>query len=196
MSTHSEALTHSKAHSSHEHSHGGPAVYTLTLVALLILTGMTVGAAYIDLGSGNVVVALVIATIKATLVALFFMHLKWDKPVNGIIAMAGFIFLGIFLMFDLIDTTSRNYYLPQNIHRTEVPLAPGTAPAALTEILPDNTPGAQPTGASPAAPGAEAPGAAAAPAAVPAGKSTAPAGKTTAPAGQSATPAAPAGEKK
>lgn len=159
MSTHSEALTHTEAHSSHEHSHGGPAVYAATLIALLILTGITVGAAYIDLGSGNVVVALVIATIKATLVALFFMHLKWDKPVNGIVAIAGFIFLGIFLMFDLLDASSRNYYLPQNIHRTEVPLAPGTAPAALTEILPDNSPGAQPTGAS-AVPAAEAPAAA------------------------------------
>ena len=72
-------------------------------MALLILTALTVGAAYIDLGSGNVVVALIIATIKASLVALFFMHLRWEKPVNGIIAMAGFLFLGIFLMFDLMD---------------------------------------------------------------------------------------------
>jgi cytochrome c oxidase subunit 4 len=134
MSTHTDT-----SHTVHaeEHEHGGPALYAKVLVALLILTGMTVGAAYIDLGSGNVVVALFIATIKASLVALFFMHLRWEKPVNSIIAVAGFLFLGIFLMFDLIDADTRNYYLPQNVHRTEVPLAPGTAPAPLTQILPE-----------------------------------------------------------
>src|SRR5580698_10445364 len=127
MSTHSEA-SHAhlpEAHGAAHEEHGGPALYVKILVALLILTGITVGAAYIDLGSGNVVVALIIATIKATLVALFFMHLRWEKPVNSIIAVAGFLFLGIFLMFDLIDADSRNYYLPQNLHRTEIPLTPG-----------------------------------------------------------------------
>ncbi len=175
MSTHSEVHTQADAHA--EHGHGGPKAYAATLVALLILTITTVGAAYIDLGSGNVVVALFIATIKASLVALFFMHLRWEKPVNSIVAIAGFIFLGIFMMFDMIDSTSRKYYLPQNIHRTEVPLAPGTAPLPLTEILPDNTPGAEPTGASPV------PGAEAAPAASPA------------PAAAPSTNAAPAAEK-
>jgi cytochrome c oxidase subunit IV len=165
MSTHTE-VSHGAEHA--EHEHGGPKVYGAVLVALLFLTAITVGAAYIDLGAGNIVVALVIATIKASLVALFFMHLRWEKPVNSIIALAGFIFLGIFLMFDMIDSTTRNYYLPQNIHRTEIPLAPGTAPAPLTEILPDNAPGSEPTGASPV-PGAEAaPAATPAPAAAPA----------------------------
>ena len=153
MSTHSDphhaGSQHADAHA--EHEHGGPAVYSATLVALLILTAITVGAAYIDLGTGNIVVALVIATIKATLVALFFMHLKWDKPVNRIIAISGFLFLGIFLMFDLIDMNARNYYLPQNVHRTEIPLVPGTAPRPLTEILPEsNTPGVSGETAKPA----------------------------------------------
>jgi cytochrome c oxidase subunit 4 len=138
MSTHIETThTHHDAEA-HEHG-GGTGVNVKTLVALLILTGITIGASYIDLGSGNVVVALIIATIKASLVVLFFMHLRWDKPVYGIVAMAGFLFLGIFLMFDLMDQETRNYYLPQNLHRTEVPLTPGTAPAAMTEILPDTS---------------------------------------------------------
>lgn len=157
MSTHSEAQTASTAavgHAHKEHSHGGPAAYARTLVALLILTGITIGAAYIDLGSGNIVVALAIATVKASLVALFFMHLKWEKPVNGIIAMSGFLFLAIFLMFSAMDENTRTYYLPQNLHRTEVPLSPGTAPLPLTEILPDPE-NPVPTGASPV-PGAEA----------------------------------------
>src|SRR5580698_10376385 len=98
MSTHTDT-----SHTVHaeEHEHGGPALYA------------------------KVVVALLIATIKASLVALFFMHLRWEKPVNSIIAVAGFLFLGIFLMFDLIDADTRNYYLPQNLHRTEIPLTPG-----------------------------------------------------------------------
>ena len=61
-----------------------PAIYLRILILLLILTGITVGASYIDFGSGNVAIALFIASIKAILVALFFMHLKDDKPVNGI----------------------------------------------------------------------------------------------------------------
>ncbi|HEY4363935.1 MAG TPA: cytochrome C oxidase subunit IV family protein [Bryobacteraceae bacterium] len=127
--------THTDTHETHEH--GGPAVYARTLGALIVLTAITVGAAYVDLGAGNVVVALVIATIKATLVALFFMHLKWDKPVNGIIAMAGFLFLGIFLMFDLLDYDSRNNFMPQNLHiSADMPLAPGTAPAGVKPALP------------------------------------------------------------
>jgi cytochrome c oxidase subunit IV len=105
------------------------AVYMKTLIALLILTGITVGASYIHFGSGaaNVVVALTIATIKATLVALFFMHLLHDKPVNALIAVAGFIFLGLFLMFTLLDFDSRQDYQPRNL---PAQVAPPAAPAA------------------------------------------------------------------
>ena len=45
------------------------------------------------------------------------MHLRWEKPVNALIAMAGFLFLGIF-MFCLLDFDSRNYFLPENLHHT------------------------------------------------------------------------------
>jgi cytochrome c oxidase subunit 4 len=113
------------------------AVYAKTLAGLLVLTGITVGASYVNFGSSsiNVVVALTIATIKATLVALFFMHLLHDKPVNGLIAAAGFIFLGLFLMFTLIDFDSRQDYQPRNLPAVVVspapaPGAPPPAPAA------------------------------------------------------------------
>lgn len=118
--------------------------YVLTLTALLILTVITVGASYIDFGQGNIVIALAIATVKATLVSLFFMHLAHDKPVNGLIAVAGFIFLGLFLLFDMIDIGSRRDPIPQNYHPptlqavpvpgTAAPAAaPGAAPAAKKE---------------------------------------------------------------
>ncbi|HTB10716.1 MAG TPA: cytochrome C oxidase subunit IV family protein [Bryobacteraceae bacterium] len=106
------------------------ATYLKTLIALLILTGTTVGASYIHFGSGaaNVVVALTIATVKATLVALFFMHLLHDKPVNGLIAAAGFIFLGLFLMFTLLDFDTRENPQPRNLPTIIAP--PTTAPPA------------------------------------------------------------------
>jgi cytochrome c oxidase subunit IV len=109
------------------------AVYIKTLVGLLILTGITVGASYVNFGSSsiNVVVALTIATIKATLVALFFMHLLHDKPVNGIIAAAGFIFLGLFLMFTLLDFDSRNDYQPRNLPGVVVTPPTTTPPATM-----------------------------------------------------------------
>jgi hypothetical protein len=72
------------------------------------------------------------------------MHLMWDRPVNRIIAMAGFLFLGIFLMFTLLDFDSRNNYLPANLRPVPgMPLAPGTAPQG--EVLHSN-PDAAPEG--------------------------------------------------
>ena len=101
--------THTEAH------HGGPKIYTANLFALLFLTIITVAAASFNFGSANVVIALAIASVKAILVGLFFMHLLWDKPVNAIILIAAFLFLGIFLMFDFIDVGSRVTFLPRNM---------------------------------------------------------------------------------
>ncbi len=83
MSTHTEHADNPKAET---------VKYTITLVALLILTAITVGASYINFGPGNVVIALTIATIKASIVALIFMHLLHDKPVNAVIARSGIHF--------------------------------------------------------------------------------------------------------
>lgn len=91
-----------------EHEPHSSGIYVKTLIALLILTVITVGASYIDFGSGNIVIALFIASIKASLVALFFMHLRYDKPVNMVIACSGFLFLGIFLMFAFMDFDTRD----------------------------------------------------------------------------------------
>jgi cytochrome c oxidase subunit IV len=135
MSTHTEHIepgAHGAAAHSHGagHDHGGAALYLRTLLALLFLTIITVGASYIDFGSGNVVIALFIATIKATLVALFFMHLRYEKPVNAVIACAGFLFLGLFLMFCFIDFGSRENLQPVNLKPVIQSPAPAPAPAA------------------------------------------------------------------
>ena len=113
--THAEGTKH----------HGGPALYTANLLALMFLTVITVAAASFNFGSANVVIALAIASVKAILVGLIFMHLLWDKPVNAIILVAAFLFLGIFLMFDFLDVTSRKNFPPNNMtpmeHATPVP---------------------------------------------------------------------------
>ena len=116
--------------------------YLLTLIGLLFLTGLTVAASYVDFGQGNIVIALTIATMKATLVALFFMHLAHDRPINGLIAIAGFIFLGLFLMFDLLDVTTRRDAVPQNLP----PVVQMPASAA-----PATTPSPKPVAPAPAA---------------------------------------------
>jgi len=124
--------------------------YLINLCALLFLTVLTVGASYIDFGQGNVVIALAIATVKATLVALFFMHLAHDKLGNGLIAVAGFVFRGLFLMFDLLDITTRRDAIPQNLPAPVVQTAaPAAAPGAAAPA--GAAPGAAPAAAAPAA---------------------------------------------
>lgn len=128
MSTETHATDAHAAHDSYK-------PYAVILGILLVLTVITVAVAGIDLGSGNVVVALSIATIKATLVALFFMHLRHDKAVNAIIAVAGFLFLGLFLMFCLTDINSREDLRPGT--EKSAPLKPASgAPAPGGEAGP------------------------------------------------------------
>jgi cytochrome c oxidase subunit IV len=131
MSTHTEHAVNPQAEARK---------YLVTLIALLILTAITVGASYINFGPGNIVIALSIATVKATIVALIFMHLLHDKPVNAVIAAAGFIFLGIFLMFDFLDVNSRTNPQPINQHASPAATAPATAGATATPAAPAPAP--------------------------------------------------------
>ena len=68
-----------------------------------MLTIATVAQASMDLGNVELIASLVIATIKATLVILFFMHMIHDKPLNAIIFLSSFIFVALFLGFTLMD---------------------------------------------------------------------------------------------
>lgn len=71
--------------------------------ALFVLTFLTVAASWVDLGAMNVPLALFIASIKGTLVAAFFMHLRWDKPFNTIILSLSIGFLILFLGITTMD---------------------------------------------------------------------------------------------
>src|SRR3954469_631476 len=80
----------------HAHGHGDHHVHVVppwlliaVFVGLLILTGITVGVTIFDFGrTVNVWIALAVAVAKATLVALFFMHLRWDSPFNSVVLVA------------------------------------------------------------------------------------------------------------
>ena len=74
------------------------------------LTATTVGAAFVNLGPFNPVVALLIATIKATLVVLFFMHVKGaSEKLTGAVVVSGFFFLAILLSLSLADYLTRSW---------------------------------------------------------------------------------------
>tara|TARA_A100001011_G_scaffold399620_1_gene509157 strand:- start:2425 stop:2898 length:474 start_codon:yes stop_codon:yes gene_type:complete len=81
--------------------------YFLVFSALMVLTALTVLVTYVDLGSFNIVLAMFVAILKATLVLLFFMHLYYDNKTNLIFFISSVIFLIIFIVFTLIDINYR-----------------------------------------------------------------------------------------
>jgi cytochrome c oxidase subunit IV len=77
-------------------------------LALLVGTGITVAAAFINLGPFNTIVALTIATIKATLVVLFFMHVKYThEKMTGLVVASAIFWLFILLALSMADYTTR-----------------------------------------------------------------------------------------
>jgi cytochrome c oxidase subunit IV len=76
-----------------------------TAGALLALTVLTVTVSRIDLGEWNVVVALAVACTKAALVALFFMHLKYENRFLAVVVLSAVLFAVLFVTFVVFDTT-------------------------------------------------------------------------------------------
>ncbi len=85
---------------------------------LVVLTVATIAAVYVDLGRMNLWLAMVIATVKASLVALYFMHLRYDRPFNAVVFVSALIFVMLFVGVTLMDT----------VHY-QVEIIPGQAPA-------------------------------------------------------------------
>jgi cytochrome c oxidase subunit IV len=98
--------------SEHEHTEHivAPSTYIGIILTLMILTIVTVLAAYVNLGPFNIVVALAIATVKATLVVLFFMHAKYSPKRTKMVILAGIFWLLILLFMTLSDYASRIDY--------------------------------------------------------------------------------------
>jgi cytochrome c oxidase subunit 4 len=97
-------------HTEHAEHIVPPTTYVVIIVILLCLTAATVGAAYINLGKYNIVVALGIATLKASLVVLFFMHAKYSPQRTKLVIIAGIFWLAILLFMTMSDYASRVDY--------------------------------------------------------------------------------------
>jgi len=103
------AASHS-AHATHGAGHVvSLKVYFAIFAALMVLTAVTVGVAYVDLGVMNTFVALAVAVTKATLVILFFMHVKYSTKLTWLVVASGFFFLAIMIAFTLADFISRGW---------------------------------------------------------------------------------------
>ena len=81
--------------------------YFLVLISLLVLTVITVGVAQIDFGALNAFFAMLIATIKAGLVLLYFMHLKYDDKIYGLIFGTSVFFVAVLFLFSKLDILTR-----------------------------------------------------------------------------------------
>jgi cytochrome c oxidase subunit 4 len=77
--------------------------------ALMVGTALTVGAAFVDLGALNTVVALAIACTKATLVVLFFMHVKYGSKLTWLVVIGSIFWLVIMLSITLGDYMTRSW---------------------------------------------------------------------------------------
>jgi cytochrome c oxidase subunit IV len=82
-------------------------LYVSIFLGLCVLTAATVFAAGVDFGPFNTVIALAIASLKATLVIMFFMHLRWSPRLTTLFLFSGVVFLGILILLTVSDYISR-----------------------------------------------------------------------------------------
>ncbi len=107
------------AHATHDphglhHHHVTPTiVFVKVLGALLFLTVVTVLIARFDFGSLNMLIAMGVAAVKASLVLTFFMHLKYDTAINNIVILSSFLFLALLFLFTLGDLFTRGLADPR-----------------------------------------------------------------------------------
>ena len=132
---------HQHTHGHGEHaSHGvghvvSPKILFATAAALLVLTVVTVAAANVDFASLempelNIFVALGIAVVKASLVCLFFMHLRWDRPFNGFLIVGSVALVALFIIFAITDSAE---YKP-DIEAYRGTLVNGESPEIQAEV--------------------------------------------------------------
>ncbi len=111
---HGKEAARTDAHDDHDaddgmvHSHVSSVKFYVGILAILIMfTLLTVGMASIHLGPLNLAVAIAIASAKATLVVMFFMHLRYDNRFNATIVICSLMFIGVFFAYTMNDTDMR-----------------------------------------------------------------------------------------
>ena len=95
-----------------------PKVYIGIFLSLMALTAATVAAAYVNLGAFNIVIALAIASLKATLVVLYFMHARYSPKRTHMVIIAAVFWLAIMLALTLSDYVTRDRDLAENAQIT------------------------------------------------------------------------------
>lgn len=132
------AYTHDLAADGHGHGHDDDephvlplGVYLAVWGTLVVLTGITVFVAHFDFGAWNTVVAMVVATIKASLVALYFMHLRYDNKLNLVVLLGSLMLVSIFFYPVLTDLTSRGYTDSTRAKEINLPAPPSALPAGV-----------------------------------------------------------------
>jgi cytochrome c oxidase subunit 4 len=91
-----------------QHEHIVPVkIYFTIFASLMVLTATTVWAAFHDYGVFNIVVAMSIAVLKATLVVLYFMHVRWSSRLIWVVVGAGMVWLVILLALTMSDYLTR-----------------------------------------------------------------------------------------
>ena len=126
----------SHSHDGHGHGDGHPLVGHVvplnmlfaTGMALIALTVVTVAVRYVDVGEFNIWIALGVAVVKAALVILIFMHLKWDRTFNLLTLIGSILFVLLLIAFAMMD-----------VHQYERQLTPGN-PKAVAETLAKDAP--------------------------------------------------------
>ena len=86
-----------------------PKTYLRTFGLLLLLLALTVGANFVNLGPFNVAAALTISVLKAALIILFFMEVRYSPPIVWLFATAGFVWLLLLLIFTSSDYQTRGW---------------------------------------------------------------------------------------
>lgn len=94
-----------KAHS--ENHITGYGTYVWIWIVLIVLTGITVTASYIHFGIFNIVIALGIASLKASLVALYFMHLKFEDKITWVFFLYPLVLLALLIGLSMSDVFFR-----------------------------------------------------------------------------------------
>jgi cytochrome c oxidase subunit IV len=84
-------------------------IYYAVFATLMVLTALTVAVATVDLGRLNIVIALTIAVCKASLVLLFFMHLRYSVRLTWVVVGAAVVWLMILIGFTMTDVLTRGW---------------------------------------------------------------------------------------
>ena len=127
-------------HDAHAHAiahHVDPMwLYLGVYGALLVLTVVTVGASYVNFGRANTVIAVLIATIKALFVAIYFMHLRHDRRFNALVFVSGLFFLSFLFLFTMADINTRNDVDEYHGRSTTAPQGAQTSQPSASPVSP------------------------------------------------------------